>query len=59
MIELNLYWGVSEHLELWMCLSGARVDVVCSGGGGEGGDGGLAGHLDAEQVEQAVVPAAG
>jgi len=40
-----------------MCLSGAGVDVVGSGGGGGGGDSDLAGRLDTERIERAVVPA--
>ena len=51
--------GETEFLELWMCLSGAGVDVVCSGGGEGGGDCGLAGRLDVDRVERAVVPAGG
>jgi len=39
-----------------MCLLGAGVDVVGSGGGGGAGDAGPAGRLDAEWVERAVVP---
>ena len=38
-----------------MCLSGAGVDVVRSQGGGGGGDSGLAGCLDTERIEPAVV----
>ena len=54
-----MYWGATEPLDLWMCLSGAGVDVIGSGGGRGGGDSGLAGHLNAERVEQAVVRAGG
>jgi len=42
-----------------MSLSGAGVDVVGCRGDGGGGDGGLAGGLDAERVERALVPAGG